>query len=129
MALDLACCSFHGIFLGFSNFKYLFKPEREVILCPDMHNLLVTFLRGIKCLSVKYLILLSHIYIWDKVLKSGLRKPLKACLPQNLLSPLLNTLPHLFCQFPCFWTFTIFAKKKLHLFDRVVNTPLYIAFD
>ena len=112
MALDLACCSFHGIFLGFANFKYLFKPEREVILCSDMHNLLATFLRGIKCLCVKYLILFSLIYIWDKVFKSGLRKFLKPCLPQNLLSLLLNTLPHLFCQFPCFWTFIIFAKKK-----------------
>ena len=112
MALDLACCSFHGIFLGFSNFKYLFKPEREVILCPDMHNLLVTFLRGIKCLSVKYLILLSHIYIWDKVLKSGLRKLLKACLPQNLLSPLLNTLPIYSASFHAFGPLLFLQKKN-----------------
>ena len=32
---------------------------------------------------------------WDKVLKSGLSKFFKGCLPQNLLSPLLNTLPQL----------------------------------
>ena len=40
----------------------------------------------------------------DKVLKSGLSKFLKACLPQNLLSPLLNTLSHLnliFLAIPC----------------------------
>ena len=30
-------------------------------------------------------------YIWDKVFKSGLSKFFKGCLPQNLLSPLLNT--------------------------------------
>ena len=29
---------------------------------------------------------------WDKVFKSGLSKFFKGCLPQNLLSPLLNTL-------------------------------------
>ena len=33
---------------------------------------------------------------WDKVFKSGLCKFFKGCLPQNLLSPLLNTLSHLF---------------------------------
>ena len=33
--------------------------------------------------------------IWDKVSKSGLSKFFKGCLPQNLLSPLLNTLSHL----------------------------------
>ena len=29
---------------------------------------------------------------WDKVFKSGLSKFFKGCLPQNFLSPLLNTL-------------------------------------
>ena len=29
---------------------------------------------------------------WDKVLKSGLSKFFKGCLPRNLLGPLLNTL-------------------------------------
>ena len=29
---------------------------------------------------------------WDKIFKSGLSKFFKGCLPQNLLSPLLNTL-------------------------------------
>ena len=31
----------------------------------------------------------------DKVFKNGLSKFFKYCLPQNLLSPLLNTLPHI----------------------------------
>ena len=39
-------------------------------------------------------------YIWDKLLKSGLSKFFKDCLPQNLLSPLLNTLSRLHCVFP-----------------------------
>ena len=34
-------------------------------------------------------------FIWDKVFKSGLSKFFKSCLPQNLLSPLLNALSHL----------------------------------
>ena len=33
--------------------------------------------------------------IWDKVFKSGLSKFFKGCLPQKLLSPLLNTLSHI----------------------------------
>ena len=32
---------------------------------------------------------------WDKVFTSRLSKFFKGCLPQNLLSPLLNTLSHL----------------------------------
>ena len=32
----------------------------------------------------------------DKVFKSGLRNFFKGCLPQNLLSPLLNTLSHIY---------------------------------
>ena len=31
----------------------------------------------------------------DKVFKSGITKFFKGCLPQNLLSPLLNTLSHI----------------------------------
>ena len=38
--------------------------------------------------------IISNCYL-DKVLKSGLSKFLKACLPQNLLSPILDTLSHL----------------------------------
>ena len=34
-------------------------------------------------------------YNWDKVFNSGLSILFKVCLPQNLLSPLLNTLSHL----------------------------------
>ena len=34
-------------------------------------------------------------YIWDKIFKSGVSKFFKGCLPQYLLSPLLNTLSHL----------------------------------
>ena len=37
----------------------------------------------------------SSDYIWDKVFKSGLSKFFKDCLPQNLHSPLLNNLSHL----------------------------------
>ena len=36
---------------------------------------------------------------WDKVFKSGLSKLFKGCLPQNLLSPLLNTLSQMFLSF------------------------------
>ena len=37
---------------------------------------------------------LQDFHIWDKVFKSELSKFFKGCLPQNLLSPLLNTLSH-----------------------------------
>ena len=33
---------------------------------------------------------------WDKVFTSGLSKFFKGCLPQNLFSPFLNTLPQMF---------------------------------
>ena len=36
------------------------------------------------------------IHMWDKVFTSGLSKFSKGCLPHNLLSPLLNTLSHMF---------------------------------
>ena len=71
----------------------------------------------------------SVIYnIWDKVFKNGLskfcgRQPLnfpfkffKACLPQNLLSPLLNTLSHIF----------ILDTSK---FNSVRNTEKYVYTD
>ena len=32
---------------------------------------------------------------WDKAFKSGLSKFLKDCLPQNLLSPFLNSFSHI----------------------------------
>ena len=61
--------------------------------------------------------------IWDKKFKSGLskfcgRQPLKAnfksffkgCLPQNLLSPLLNTLSHIKTT-----KFLIFSKFKCRI--------------
>ena len=42
-------------------------------------------------------------YIWGKVFKSGLSKFFKGCLPQNLLSPLLNTLSRMQCNiYKCF---------------------------
>ena len=34
-------------------------------------------------------------YIWGKVFKSGISKFFKGYLPQNLLSPVLNTLSHI----------------------------------
>ena len=37
----------------------------------------------------------KEIRYMDKVFKNGLSKFFKYCLPQNLLSPLLNTLPHI----------------------------------
>ena len=37
-------------------------------------------------------------YKWDKVFKSGLSKFFKGCLPQNLISPLLNNLPQIFVE-------------------------------
>ena len=59
----------------------------------------------------------------------------KGCLPQNLLSPLLNALSHLgHCQTSLkeFFTkiinrqrpLTIFVKKTSWMFDRLPNTPL-----
>ena len=37
----------------------------------------------------------KEIQYMDKVFKNGLSKFFKDCLPQNLLSPLLNTLSHI----------------------------------
>ena len=39
-------------------------------------------------------------WIWDKVFKSGLSKFFKGCLPQNLLSSLLNTLSDILNVYP-----------------------------
>ena len=41
----------------------------------------------------------SYSYNWNKVFKSRLSTFFKGCLPQNLRSPLLNTLSQLFCSF------------------------------
>ena len=40
-------------------------------------------------------VLFEKIFIWDKIFESGLSKFFKDFLPQNLLSPLLNTLSRL----------------------------------
>ena len=49
----------------------------------------------IKDAFVRYMEDAGSNLIWDKVFKSGLSKFFKGCLPQNLLSPLLNTLSQL----------------------------------
>ena len=53
--------------------------------------------------------------IWDKVFKRGLSKFFKGCLPQNLLSPLLNTLSHMFLH-------CLFTSKGLPCSILVSNT-------
>ena len=37
----------------------------------------------------------SHTFIWDKVFKSGLSKFIKGYLPQNFLTPVLNTVSYI----------------------------------
>ena len=41
--------------------------------------------------------------LWDKVFKSRLKK-FKSCLPQDLLSPLLNTLSHMVKELLLVWS-------------------------
>ena len=53
------------------------------------------------------------IHIWDKVFKSRLSKFFKGCLPQNLLSSLLNTSSHL----------EPFQKPRSLMFDMFLNIP------
>ena len=45
-----------------------------------------------------------NVFRWSKVFKSGLGKFFKGYLPQNLLSPLLNSLSHMFLIF-AFWPY------------------------
>ena len=49
----------------------------------------------------------TTLMIWDKVFKSGFSKSFKGFLPQNLLSPLLNTLSH-------FWLVSTFCTTEKH---------------
>ena len=79
-------------------------------------------------------IILSYVteeyHIWDKVFKSGLsrfcgRQPLKnlkgflkGCLPQNLLSPLLNALSHIwFLVLNCLFRRSRFLKRIKTSYD------------
>ena len=57
--------------------------------------------------------------IWDKTFRSGLSKFFKGCLPQNLLSPLLNTLSHIFNKrslLTCWETITSLTNFRLWVY-------------
>ena len=86
---------------------------------------------------------LRYNHMWDKVFKSGLSKfcgrpylclsgqyPLKffeGCLPQNLLSPLLNTLSHaiilLFNIFSLLFALQFFMIKATRLVLAILTNP------
>ena len=51
--------------------------------------------------------------IWDKVFKSVLSKFFKGCLPQNLLSPLFNTLSDRSCKCEKMLRFTLLSYENV----------------
>ena len=79
-------------------------------------------------------------YKWDKVVKSGLSKFFKGSLPQNLLSPLLNTLSQMsdinvYLYYADLWTrhlpifYCSMLSSKLNLHKKCFSLAIMMILD